>query len=180
MGEFTKWLLHEDRKTLFESLYATALTIVFIALSALLLWPLGRASMVYSLANGFGVFWTALPVTALPLLLFQRVFRVDMYSHFDAYVISGLAVSGFLQAGWSAFAALTVGGFVGGASVWVAAALYVVGLLSCAVAFAVVSIYYGGQIYRLVNLPLAAAAFVLFSLWPAAARALYGWFFDLF
>lgn len=180
MGEFGKWLLHEDQKELFESLYATALILVFLGLSALVLWPMGKASMVYSLAAGYGVFWLVLSSTALLLALFQRVFRVDLYSHPDAYVISGLAVGGLLQAGWSAFAALTARGFALDASAWVAAALYVVGFLSCQVAFAEVSVYYGGHIYRFVNLPLTAAAFILFSLWPAAARALYGWFFDLF
>ena len=62
----------------------------------------------------------------------------------------------------------------------VAAAFYVVGFLSSYVACAVVAVYYSGQIYRYVNIPLACAGFVVFSLWPAAARFLYGWFFDLF
>src|ERR671914_827547 len=108
MGEFAKWLLHEDQKELFDYLFANVLTIVFLALSALLLWPMGRTMMAVSLAKGYWVFWIVLILTAVILILFQRLFRLDMYSHFDAYVISGLVVSGFLQAGWSAFAALVV------------------------------------------------------------------------
>lgn len=180
MGEFSKWLLHDDQKELFDLLFAVALNILFVALVALLLWPLGRASMAFRLAQGYGIFWLAMDALTVLLLLFRRIFRVDMYSHFDAYLISALAVSGFLQAGWSAFAALTVRDFAAGAPVWTAAALYVVGFLSCHVAFQIVAAYYSGSIYRYVNVLLAFVSFVVFSVWPAAARVLYGWFFDLF
>lgn len=179
MGEFAKWLLHEDQKELFEYLYANALNIVFLALASLVLWPLGRASMALTLAKGYWVFWSIVILTAVLVALFQRAFRVDMYSHFDAYVISGLVSGGFMQAGWSAFAALTVHGFVPDAPAWVAAVLYAVGALSCFVAFAVVSAFYMGHIYRYVNLPLALVSFVVFSVWPAAGRWIYGWFFDI-
>jgi hypothetical protein len=179
MGEFAKWLLHEDQKELFDSLFAIVLNIVFLALTALLLWPLGRAIMAFRLAKGYSTFWTALIVTAAVVLLFQRIFRVDMYSRFDAYVISGLAVSGFLQAGWSAFAALVVRSSVTDTPAWVVVILYAIGALSCYVACVIVSAFYMGGIYRLVNLPLAIVSFIVFSVWPAAGRAIYGWFFDL-
>jgi hypothetical protein len=103
-----------------------------------------------------------------------------MYSHFDAYVISGLAVSGFLQAGWSAFAALLVRNFVADTPGWLVVCLYAVGVLSCYVACVIVGAFYMGALYRMVNLALAILSFIMFSLWPAAGRAIYGWFFDLF
>jgi hypothetical protein len=180
MGEVAKWLLHDDQKELFEFLFAGTLNIVFLALMALLLWPLGRALMALRMAKGFWVFWVVMYVTAVVALRLRRMFRVDIDSHYDAYVISALVVSGFLQAGWSAFAAHIVQSFVAGAPVWVACGLYLAGLLSCHVAFNVVSAFYGGQLYRLVNLPLALISFVVFSVWPAGGRAVYGWFFDLF
>lgn len=180
MGAFSKWLLDEEQKELFDSLYATALSIVFFALTALVLWPLERLSLAWRLLKGYWLFCIVVALTAMLLLLFRRIFRIDLETRFDAYVISALAVSVFVQAGWSAFAALTVRDFTADASSPVAAVLYVVGFLSCYVSFAVVGIYYLGQIYRLVNLPLACVSFVVFSLWPAAARAVYGWFFGLF
>ena len=180
MGAFSQWLLHEDQKELWDSLYATALGIVFFALAALVLWPLGRLSLAWRLAKGYWLFCIVVPLTATLLALFRRIFRIDLDTHFDAYVISALAVSVFAQAGWSAFAAVTVRDFTAVASWSVAAALYVVGFLSCYVAAAEVIAYYNGQIYRYVNIPLACASFVVFSLWPAAARAVYGWFFELF
>lgn len=179
MGEFSKWLLHEDRKELFEYLYANALMLVFLGLTALLLWPLGKVSAALALAKGFWVFWIVLIQTAVLLALFQRVFRVDLYDKYNTYVISGLVVGGVVQLGWSAYAALTARGAADGAGLGVGVALYAVGFVSCFVACACVSAFYTGAIYRYVNLPLAFAGFVLFSLWPAAARFLFGWFFEI-
>lgn len=180
MGAFSQWILHEDRKELFDSLYATALSVVFFGLTALVLWPLGGLSLAWRLVKGYWLFCVMIPLTAIPLILFQRIFRIDLDTHPDAYIISALIVSGFVQAGWSAFAALAVRDFAAAASWPVAAALYFFGFLSSYVACAVVAVYYPGQIYRYVNIPLACAGFVVFSLLPAAARFLYGWFFGLF
>ena len=180
MGEFSKWLLHEDQKELFNYLFAIALNAVFLGLTALLLWPAGKAATALTLAKGFWGFWTIMIVMTSLVALFQRLFRVDMYSHPDVYIISGLAVSGIILTGWSAFAALTVGGSAAGVSLWVAAVLYFVGFLSCWVALNIVSAYYMGSIYRTVNLVVAPVSFVLCCVWPAAGRALFGWFFDFY
>lgn len=180
MGYFAKWLLADEQKELFDYLYANVLNVVFLAIIALVLWPFGRAWMAYSLAKGYWVFWCVMILCAIALVLFRRIFRIDLDTRYDAYVLSALAVSSFLQAGWSAFAALTVQGFVAGAPFWTTAALYVVGFLSCYVAFGIVCAFYMGSLYKTVNLPLSVVSFVVFSLWPAAGRTLYGWFFDLF
>lgn len=180
MSAFGQWLLHEDQKELFESLYAAALSAVFYGLTALVLWPLGELPFGWRLFRGYWVFCVALGWTALALYLFRKVFRIDLDTRFDAYVISALAVSSFVQAGWCAFAALAVREAAAGASWPVTAALWLFGFLSCYVSSAMVAVYYSGQIYRYFNIPLACAAFVLFALWPAAARLLYGWFFNLF
>ena len=180
MGEFSRWLLHEDQKEVFNYLFAVVLNAVFLGVVALLLWPLGRAAAALSLFKGFWGFWTLLIITGSLTVLLQRLFRVDLDSRTDAYIISGLVVGGVIQAGWSAFAALVVRDAAAGASVWVALVLYLVGLLSCWVAFNAVSAFYVGSIYRMANLVIAAASFILFCLWPAAARVLFGWFFDFY
>jgi hypothetical protein len=172
--------LHEDQKELFDYLFAVALNAVFLAVIALLLWPLDRAAAALTLGKGFWGFWTVLIITGSLVVLLQRLLRVDMYSHPDAYVVSGLLVGGVIQAGWSAFAALVVRDAAAGAPAWVAVALYFVGLLSCWVALQVVSAFYMGSIYRMTNLITAAAGFLLFCAWPAAARVLFGWFFDFY
>lgn len=180
MGAFAKWLLDEEQKELFDQLFADALTLIFLGLAALLLWPLGHAALAWQLTKGYGVFWVVIASSILLLTLYRRLFRLDLDDNPDAYVIPAIVVSGVIQAGWSAFAALTVRGASAGAGAWAAVALYAVGFLSSYVSFSIVSSYYNGSLYKTINLPLSAAGFVLFCLWPAAGRALYGWFFDLF
>jgi hypothetical protein len=178
MGEFGKWLMHEEQKDLWEILFASLLNIVFLALVALLLWPLGSQRLAWRLAKGYSVLWGVVYVAAMLVNRIQDYFRVNIYDHADAFVYSNLAVSCVLQTGWSAFAALTLQSFVGGAPRWMALILYLVGTLSCLVALFAVSAFYQGHIYRFISLPLALVGFVVFSLWPASGRGLFGWFFD--
>lgn len=179
MGEFSKWLLHEDQKELFDYLFAIVLNIFFLALTTVLLWPLGSATSALRLAKGYWIFWTVVIMTSALMVLLQRLLRMDLYSHFDAYVISGLALSGFLQAGWSAFVALVVRNSLTDPSIWKAVVVYVIGLVSCYVAAVIVGAFYVGGLYRMINLGVAAISFVTFSIWPSSGVALYGWFFDL-
>lgn len=180
MGQFSKWLLHEDQKELFDYLFALVLNIVFVALTALLLWPLGQATVALRLVKGYWIFWTVVIVASIVMVLAQRIFRMNLYERFNAYVISALALSAFLQIGWSAFAALVIRSAVAGRSVPVAIVVYGVGVVACYVASVIVGVYYMGSLYRLVNSALAILAFILFSLWPSAGVAVYGWFFELF
>jgi hypothetical protein len=180
MGEFAKWLMHDEQKELYELLFAAAQNLLFVAPAALILWPLGDASLALRFARGGLVLWGVLCVTRVALAFVHRKLRVDMYSHFDAYVISCAALGAFLQAGWSAFAALAVRDFASNANAWPAVVLYFVGLLSCYVAFNVVSAFYTGHIYRLINIAASLVGFAVFCVWPTAARAAYGWFFRIF
>jgi hypothetical protein len=178
MGEFSKWLLHEDQKELFDYVFAVVLNICFLALTTLVLWPLGGATFALHLAKGYWVFWTVVIFTNSVLVLGQRFFRMDLYSHFNTYVISGLALSGFLQIGWSAFVALAVRNSITNMSVWMAVLVIVGGVTSCYVATVIVGAYYAGGIYRTVNPGLAVLSFVVFTIWPVAGAAIYGWFFN--
>jgi hypothetical protein len=105
---------------------------------------------------------------------------MDLYSHANAYVITGLVSGGFLQVGWSAVVAPIIYDSLSGASVWVAIVLFAIGLVSCWVAAVIVAAFYRGSLYRMVNLALALASFVLFSVWPKAGSAIYGWLFERF
>jgi hypothetical protein len=180
MGDLIKWLMNDEQKDLFEVVFASALNIAFLALAALLLWPLGRPVLAFRLAKGYGVLWVVICVIAILVNRIQKLFRVNLYDHANAYVNSNLAVTCFLQAGWAAFAALTVQGFVAGAPNWFVVVLYSVGGLSCLIAFFAVTSFYQGHIYKLISLPLALVSFIVFSVWPASGRAVYGWFFNLF
>jgi hypothetical protein len=176
----SKWLRHDDQKDLFEVSFAVVLNIVFLGLISLLLWPLGRPMLAFSLAKGYGLLWIVTFLTHALVNLIQRFFRVNIYDHSNAYVISNLVVSCFLQAVWSAFAAISVHSFIADAPTWIVVILYLVGVLSCLTAFFAVSSFYQGHIYKLVSLPLAVVIFIVFSVRPTIGRMLYGRFFDLF
>lgn len=178
-NSFMSWLMADEQEELFEHVWAVVLNVTFLGLAALVLWPVGRAAFALTLGKGFWVFWCALYLTVILVVIFRRVFRVDMDTHFDAYVLSAVAASAPLQAGWSAFAALAARETAGGSSLAAAAVVYFLGLLSCWIAFGIVSTQYGGTIYRRINLPLGVASFAVFCVWPAAGRTLFGWFFDL-
>jgi hypothetical protein len=173
MGDFSKWLLHEDQKELFDYLFAIVLNIIFLAITALLLWPLGRTMMAFRLAKGYWSFWAIL-IIAVSLL------AVDLYSHSDVYVITGLVVSSFLQAGWSAFAVTVVQNSVAGAPVWVMIVMNATGGLSTYIACVIVGAFFTGTLYRFVSLAIGIVSFIVFSVWPTGGDAIYGWFFDLF
>ncbi len=173
-------LVFELPDELFGFVAGAVLNLIFLALAALLLWPLGRALLALRLAKGFYILWVVTIITALLLDKIQLLFRVDADTHIDAYVISNLAHSVFMLAGWSAFAALAVRAFTADAPVWMDVILYVVGFLSSHLAFIVLSAIYTGRTYRGVNLCAAWASFILFAVLPGAGRAVYGWFFDIF
>src|SRR3569832_99659 len=104
---------------------------------------------------------------------------MDLYSHYNACVISGLALSGFMQIGWSAFVALAVRNSITNMSVRMTVVVVAIGVVSCYVAAVIVGAYYTGGLYRMVNLCLAFLSFVVFTIWPTLGAAIYGWFFDL-
>ncbi|MGB8510773.1 MAG: hypothetical protein WCD76_20545 [Pyrinomonadaceae bacterium] len=180
MGEISKWLMHDEQKDLFEILVASTLNIVFLVLIALLLWPVAKPVLALRLAGGYAILWIATAIIAALVNRLQSFFRLDIYTHVDAYVISNLVVSCFLQAGWSAFAALSVRDFVAGTTLWLTVLLYLVGVLSCLIAYFAVSSFFQGHIYKIISLPLGLLGFIVFSVWPAIGRAIYGWFFDFF
>jgi hypothetical protein len=180
MREITTWLLHDDQKDLFEIVTAILLNVLFLALIALLLWIFGRAVMALHLAQGYGILWLATLLTAVLFGRIQSYFRVNLYDHSNVYLASNLFASILLQAGWAAFAALTVRSFVNDAAGWMIVVLHLIGTLSCIIAYFTVSSFYQGHFYRFVSFPLALVSFLVFSIWPASGRLLYGWFFDLF
>jgi hypothetical protein len=173
-------IMNHVSEEVMDFLIGFVLNLLFLTLIALLLWPLDRMMLVVRLAKGYGIFWGITLITALMVERIQRVFRIDADTHFDAYVISNLSHSVFLLAGWSAFAALTVRHFDVATPVWITVILYLVGFLSSYVAFMILSSFYSGHLYKMINLPLALVSFLVFAAWPTSGRVIYGWFFDLF
>ncbi len=163
-----------------QVIVAVALCLLFPALAALALWPAGRAALGLGLLKGFCVLWPVVLVAHSLAATIHRRLRVDLDSHPDAFVVSNVLVSGILMAGWTAFAALAARDAAVGAGPWLACGLYLTGFLSGVVACQVIGSFYSGHIYKFSCLLLACACFPVCAAWPAAARAAFGWFFDLF
>ena len=180
MKQIIDWLMEDEQKYLFEIVFGIAVNLLFLALAALVLWPLGRARLALALAKGYVVFWLTVRVAVGILSLLHQKFRVNLYDRGNLFIISNLVVSGLLQAGWSAFAALTVRGHTADASAWAAVALYAVAALSCVAALYPVGAFFQGHIYRFANVVVAPLTFALFCAWPSVARAAFGWYFDFF
>lgn len=180
MWSTLKHLLDRASAEAWQVMAAVALCLLLPGLVALALWPAGRAGVGLRLFKGFWVYWVVVLVVFGVAAFIQRRLRVDMYSHPDAFVVSNLLVSGTLMVGWTAFAALVTRDTAGGAGLWAACVVYLSGLLSCVVACQVVGSFYSGQLYKFACLSVACAGFVLFAVWPAAGRAVFGRLFDIF
>jgi hypothetical protein len=163
-----------------QVIVAVALCVLFPAVVALALWPAGRAALGLRLLKGFCVLWLVVLVVHSLVATIHKRLRVDLDSHPDAFVVSNILVSGILMVGWTAFAALAAGDAAAGAGLWLAGGLYLFGFLSGVVACQVLGSFYSGHIYKFTCLVLACAGFPPFAVWPGAARAVFGRFFDLF
>jgi hypothetical protein len=140
---------------------------LFIGLCALLLWPLGGLGVAWRLAQGYLLLWLATFASILLLFFIEWLTRVNMDDHFYTYIALGIVGSLPLSAGWGAFAAFTIHTSFYDAVNWQWIVGHVVGLLSAYIAVSVISAFFSGTIYKLVNLPVAVLAYLLFAIWPA-------------
>ena len=181
MRSFSRWLLREEQKDFFEYLFACVVNLLFLILIALVLWPLSELGFAVHLAKGYWVFWSVVILVAAAIALASRLLRIEQRPTFwDAYLMVVVVVSAGLQAGWSAFAAITFREFGAASKTWISATFCVIGFLSCYVAYVILSALFNTRHLRLVNLLLALASFIVFTIWPQVGRVMYGWFFDLF
>jgi hypothetical protein len=178
MGKLIDWLLEDNQEDLWDFLVALALNGVFLGVSALLLWPLDRLTLIASLAKGLGFLMLATIMLAFLLGLFQRLLRLNIYQRSSAYIASTLLTSSLLLAGWAAYSRFAIDGSLAGATFWPGAALTLIGLLACLGGYYLVAAFFAGQIYQLLGLPFTLACFLVFSIWPTLARLLFGWLID--
>ena len=169
-----------DRKIGLDLLIALAIEGVVFVLCALLLWPFGKAALAWQLAKGFCIFLLAVYAAVCVSALLQKLFRIDNDPPSDAYVLVNLFVSACVQTGWAAFAALAVTGHAAGAAWLATAMLHFLGLVVSWGASSATGAFFQGHLYRTINAALSLAGYLLFAVWPAAARALNGWFFAFF
>lgn len=170
----------DPNKAKLELLFATGASVLFLALSALLLWPVDRAPLAWHLFKGYCLFLILLSTTFWVMQLSVRVFRVETNPSDKRYLVTSLALGAFLQVGWAAFAALAVNHFIAGSPTWLVVALWIIGFVSTYVALVWAGLFYQGEIYKFVNGPLGIVSYVVFAMWPFVGHMLFGWFLKLF
>ncbi len=165
----------EQRQAAERTFWEAVWILIVLVVCALILLPLGKVRLAWELAQAIGLLWLGVMITLWVLQRVQSLLRVVDDPPSDAYVLSNLAVSAGILFIWTAHLALLVREFIPGAPWWTTAVLYFIGLLAAHTGFSSVAAFYGGTIYRTVNLFVALGGYLLFSLWPAAARVVGGW-----
>ena len=173
MDRATREAAREAGENLFWTLVLVGVLLEAVTLA---LWPLHRLQLAFSLAKGLALFLLLVAAASFALGKAHDALRVNLYDRPDAFLLSNLAVSALLVVAWAAFAALAARSAAAGAPVWAAAVVYAAGLVGTHLGYTLVSAFWTGTFYRYRNLPVAAAAYLLFCLLPAAARFLVGWF----
>ena len=153
---------------------ALGINILFLGVAALVYWLLSVPQMIGRLALGFAVLWGSLLVVVALSQVIQTVFRLNLYDHYLRYVLMNLLFSALPLLGFCAFAALQVHQVVAGFSIGGGITLFVIGFLACYTAHAIVTTFFHGQLYALINAGLGLCGYLVCAFWPGAARALFG------
>ncbi|HEU4883174.1 MAG TPA: hypothetical protein VFT45_13030 [Longimicrobium sp.] len=148
--------------------------IILVVMAAMLL-PVRRWGLLWELTRAFAVLWGVLLLAAWVMTLILHRLRVEDDPPSDAYLLSNAAVGVVLLVIWGGYTALLVRESARGAPLWMDVLLYMAGVLASHAAFSAVCAVYIGSFYRWINLGTAVGAFAVFSMWPPAARALFGW-----
>jgi hypothetical protein len=163
-----------------ELLLAVGINGTFFLLAALVLWPLGHASLVGSLALGLLTFMITGFVVFLLSVIGHAVLRIDTDPPSNASIVANLIASVMLQAGWAAFVALAVTGHTSGAGFVVAGVLHLVGVIASWFGTVVTGAFFQGSLYKSACALVSFIGYGIFAFWPAAGRGLFGWFFRWF
>lgn len=148
--------------------------IILVVMAAMLL-PVRRWGLLWEFTRAFAVLWGVLLLAAWLMYVLQHKLRVQDDPPSDAYILSNMAVGVVLLLFWGGYTALLVRESARGAPLGTGVLLYTAGVLAAHAAFSAICAVYTGSIYRWINLGTAIGGFALFSAWPPAARALFGW-----
>jgi hypothetical protein len=157
------------RELAMDVLVALGINIGFGLLAALGYGLLGRMPMLGPLALKFAILWGVMLLVTVMLHPIQRIFRLNLYDHSTAYVLINALAGALPLLIFSAFGALMAHQSAPGTS---AIVLHLIGFLASYVAHTVVTVFFHGQIYMLINFVVALGGYLVFAAWPAAARVL--------
>lgn len=167
-------------ESVIDFLIPIVMNVAFITIAALVLWPMGKTSSAFQLAKGFVVFWVVTLVTVVAVAVVQRMLRISADNHEVAFIGSNVIHGMFLVTGWAAFASLVVHAATQNTTSVATIVIWIVGVLSCLMAYTILTTFHPGTIYTLFNSVTTILSFAIFGIWPGLAQKTYGWFFDLF
>ena len=78
MGAFSKWLLREDQKELFEIFFAATQNVVFFS-SPCCCGPFAKVGFAFRLTKGYVVLWAATYLATAILIRLHSVLKVNLY-----------------------------------------------------------------------------------------------------
>jgi len=175
MSRILQWLFDENQKDLYEIVVAFFINLLFLAVISLMFWPLQKLISLIKLAKGFGLLWILSSVIAVILVGFQRLFRLNIYNRVNLYILSTMSVNLLLQCGWAAFAALILQNDTAPNPLWIELIMHGIGLVSCLIAFWVVSAFYHPGAFKLLSLLIPILSFIVFSIWPGVVEKIFQW-----
>lgn len=142
-----------------------ALTLTFLAVMALLLWPAGHIALAGQFALGFVALWIATWVMSSFGRIVSRIFRMNVYDRANAYIIFHLACSGALILAWLAFIASTLHVALASFNNAGQIALVIAGAVAAYLGQSTITLFYQGTIYALAVFALAIAGYGVFVFW---------------
>lgn len=151
-----------------------AVCVAFGAVAAAVLWPLGHARLVGTLAQGAVALTLLAALAMLALVALATLAGLEADPPGSAMVAIIAAATAALALGWTAWVVLALAPHTRGAAWWAVAVLHVVGLGASWLGTALAGAFAAGTIYRLVATVAMLGGYIAFTLWPGAARALVG------
>jgi hypothetical protein len=139
-----------------------ALTLTFLAIMALLLWPAGHIALAGQFALGFAVLWFATLAVSACGRIASRLFRMNVYDRAYAYIAFHLACSGALILAWVVFTASTLHAALALFNLAAQIALVLAGAVAVYFGQSIITLFYSGTIYTLAVFVLAIAGYGIF------------------
>lgn len=142
-----------------------ALTLGFLAVMALLLWPAGQIALAGQFALGFAALWLATMVLSAFGKIVSRLFRMNVYDRTHAYIAFHLVCSGALILAWVAFTASTLLAALASFNIAAQIALVLAGAVAVYLGQSIITLFYAGTIYALAVFALAVIGYGVFVIW---------------
>lgn len=141
------------------------INILFVAIAAWVCWLMGHVAFIGPLVLGFVGLWAAMIVITTLLAVIARYNRqFNMYDRAALYLGANIITSAVPLLAFVAYIVMQAHQAVLGAGWIERLALYGVGFLASYIAHAIVTVFFNGQLYAIINLFIALIGYLLLVL----------------